>query len=151
MTGIDEENILLSLFAANQNVAKTVAKVTRDEFAALAENIGIETTVSPKHVVTDVIVRYARGLENSIGNKMESLYKIMDGKAEALEFLVQTDCSVLNTPLKDLNLKKNVLIAGIIRNRKPIIPTGNDCICSGDMVVVLAAGHRINDISDILK
>ncbi len=151
LTGIDEENILLSLFAGNQNVSKVVAKINRDEFAALAENIGIETTVSPKHVVTDVIVRYARGLENSIGNKMETLYKIMDGKAEALEFLVQTDCPILDTPLKQLQLKKNILIAGIIRNRKPIIPTGDDCICNGDMVIVLAAGHRVNDISDIIK
>lgn len=151
LTGIDEENILLSLFANSNDVPKVVSKINRDEFAAMAENIGIESIVSPKHVVTDVIVRYARGLENSIGNKMETLYKIMDGNAEALEFHVQQDCSILNIPLKDLQLKKNILIAGIVRNRKPIIPTGDDCIQVGDMVIVLAAGHRINDISDITK
>ena len=151
LTGIDEENILLSLFASSQNVSKVVAKINRDEFAALAEQIGIDSIVSPRHIIADVLVRYARALENSMGSKMETLYKIMDGKAEALEFRVQPDSEVIGITLKEMELKKNILIAGIIRARKPFIPTGDDAIQEGDMVVVLAAGHRINDISDILK
>ena len=96
-------------------------------------------------------MRYARGLQNSMGSKMETLYKLMDGKAEVLEFLIESDCKIADKPLKELNLKKNTLIAGIIRARKTIIPTGDDKILASDTVIVLAAGQRINDISDIIK
>ncbi|MBQ2136027.1 MAG: Trk system potassium transporter TrkA, partial [Clostridia bacterium] len=98
-----------------------------------------------------VLVRYARGLENSMGSKMETLYKIMEGKAEALEFRIRADSPIIGKPLKDVKLKKNILIAGISRGRRPIIPSGDDCINVGDMVIVIAAGHRINDITDIIK
>lgn len=150
MSGIDEQNILLSLFAASKNVPKVVAKVDREAFNSLADNIGIDSIVTPRNIVADVLVRYARGLENSMGSKMETLYKIMDGKAEALEFNIQADSPVVNIPLKELKTRQNVLIAGIIRGRRPIIPSGDDCINVGDMVIVIAAGHRINDISDII-
>ncbi|MBO5726096.1 MAG: Trk system potassium transporter TrkA [Clostridia bacterium] len=151
LTGIDEENILMSLFASSQNVPKVISKINRDEFGGLAEQIGIETIVSPRHIIADVLVRYARGLQNSMGSKMETLYKLMDGKAEVLEFLIEPDCEVADIPLKSIKLKKNVLIAGIIRARKTIIPSGDDKILAGDTVIVLAAGQRINDISDIIK
>ncbi|MBQ7106204.1 MAG: Trk system potassium transporter TrkA [Clostridia bacterium] len=151
LTGVDEENILMSLFASSQNVPKVISKINRDEFNALAEQIGIETIVSPRHIIADVLVRYARGLQNSMGSKMETLYKLMDGKAEVLEFLIESDCKIADKPLKELNLKKNTLIAGIIRARKTIIPTGDDKILASDTVIVLAAGQRINDISDIIK
>ena len=134
-----------------QNVKKVVAKIDRDEFSSLAEKIGIESHVSPRKIVADIIVRYARGLENSMGNKMETLYKIMDGKAEVMEFRVTSESDVTGITLKDITLKKNILIAGIVRNRKTIIPTGDDSIQVGDMVIVLAAGVRINDITDIIK
>ncbi len=151
LTGIDEENILLSLFASSQDVPKVVAKINRDEFGSLAEKIGIESIVSPRRIIADVLVRYARGLENSMGNKMETLYKIMDGKAEVLEFRIQSESPVTGIPLKDITLKSNILIAGIMRGRKTIIPSGDDRINVDDLVIVLAAGHRINDITDIIK
>lgn len=151
LTGFDEENILLSLFAASQNVPKVLAKINRDEFSGLADKIGIESIVSPRRVIADVLVRYARGLENSMGNKMETLYKIMDGKAEVMEFNIKQTSAVTDIPLKDITLKKNILIAGIVRGRRPIIPSGDDCIKVGDMVIIFAAGQRIEDISDIVK
>ena len=151
LTGIDEENILLSLFASSQNVPKVVAKINRNEFGSLAEKIGIESVVSPRRIIADVLVRYARGLQNSLGNKMETLYKIMDGKAEVLEFRIQSESPVTGIPLKDITLKPNVLIAGIMRGRKTIIPSGDDCINVDDLVIVLAEGHHINDITDIIK
>lgn len=151
MTGIDEENILLSLFASSQNVPKVVAKISRTEFGSLAEKIGIESVVSPRSIIADVLVRYARGLENSMGNKMETLYKIMNGGAELLEFQITTESKLTGVPLKDISLKSNVLIAGIVRGRKSILPSGDDVITVGDMVIVVAAGHRINDITDIIK
>ena len=81
---------------------------------------------------------------------METLYKLSDGKAEVLEFNVAPDFEYVNIPLKEMSLKKNVLIAGIVRDRKPIIPTGNDVIMSGDRVIVMAAGHIMDDLSDIM-
>ena len=86
-----------------------------------------------------------------MGSSIETLYQVMDGKAEALEFAVNGSSSLTGIPLKDLQLKKNILIAGIIRDRKTIIPTGTDQILSGDKVVVISASHRLAALADILK
>ena len=149
LTGMDEENILISFFATSQNVPKVISKVNRGELAYMAEKLGLDTIVSPRSVVLDIISRYARALENSLGSNVETLYKLMDGKAEALEFKVKDDFEHQNIPLRSLKLKKNIIVAGIIRNRKAIIPGGDDVILSGDHIVVLAAGHLMNDLSDI--
>lgn len=151
LTGSDEENILISIFASNQGVPKSISKVNRDELASMADKLGVDTIVSPRKIVSDLIVSYARALQNSLGSNVESLYKLMDGDAEALEFNVIADERITDVPLKDLTLKNNVLIAGIIRDRKTIIPGGNDVIKSGDKVVVIAAGHKMSDLSDILR
>ncbi len=151
LTGMDEENILISIFASTQNVPKVIAKVNRDELSVLAEKLGMDCIVSPKKVITDVLVRYARALQNSMGSNIETLYHLMDGKAEALEFNVSPDFAMLGVPLKELKLKPNTLIAGIIRNRTPLIPGGNDAILAGDRVIVVAADRRLQDLSDILK
>lgn len=151
LTGMDEENILISIFASTQNVPKVIAKVNRDELSALAEKLGMDCIVSPKKVITDVLIRYARALQNSMGSNIETLYHLMDGKAEALEFNVSPDFAMLGVPLKELKLKPSTLIAGIIRNRTPLIPGGNDVILAGDRVIVVAADHRLQDLSDILK
>ncbi len=150
LTGIDEENILISFFAKAQNVPKVISKVNRGELASMAEKLGLDTVVSPKNVVSDILSRYARALENSLGSNVETLYKLMDGKAEALEFIVKEDFMHKEIPLRAMKLKPNTLIAGIIRNRKAIIPGGDDVILAGDHVVVLVAGKQMNDLSDIL-
>lgn len=151
LTGMDEENILLSFFAASENVTKVVPKVNRPELAGIAENLGLDSIVSPKKVVSDILSRYARALQNSLGSRVETLYKLMDGKAEALEFNVSADFGHLDRPLRELELKDNILIAGIIRGRKTIIPSGSDSIQSGDKVIVLASGTRLQDLSDIIR
>ena len=152
LTGIDEENILLSLTANSHNVSKVISKVNRPTFATVAEKLGLDSVLTPKTLAANVIVRYARALENSIeSSQVETLYKLMDGKAELLEFIIKSENEATDIPLKELKLKKNVLIAGIIRKRRPFIPTGDDMILAGDRVVVLCSGHRMNDITDILK
>lgn len=150
LTGLDEENILLSFFAKTQKVPHVITKINRDEFKATAEAMGIDCFVSPRKTMSDVLVSYARALENTIGSKVETLYKIMDEKAEALEIIIDDDCEIIGIPLKELKFKKNTLIAGISRNRKTIIPSGDDVIQSGDKVVILATDIRVNDISDII-
>ncbi len=151
LTGMDEENILISIFASSQNVPKVIAKVNRDELAQLAEKLGMDCIVSPKKVITDVVVRYARALQNSMGSKVETLYHLMDGNVEALEFIVSHEFPKQGVPLREMQLKPNILIAGIIRDRESIIPDGNDCIFPNDRVVVVAAERRLQDLADILK
>ena len=150
LTGMDEENILISFYAAAQNVPKVISKVNRDEFMYLAEKIGLDCTISPKNIISDILVRYARALENSLGSNVETLYQIMDGKAEALEFNIVADSAVTEIPLKDMKLKPNTLIAGIMRGRRIIIPSGDDLILPEDKVVIITSGYKLNDISDIL-
>lgn len=151
LTGLDEENILLSFFAKMQNVPHVITKINRDEFRATAEAMGIDCFVSPRKTISDRLCSYARALDSTIGSKVETLYKIMDDKAEALEFIIDEDCELIGIPLKELKLKKNTLVAGISRNRRSIIPSGNDMIMSGDKVVVITSGLRVNDIADIAE
>ncbi|MBO7405138.1 MAG: NAD-binding protein, partial [Clostridia bacterium] len=153
LTGMDEENILLSIYAASQQVPKVISKISRDELGAMADKLGVESSISPRRIIADVLVQYARALENSRDSQVETLYKLMDGRAEALEFRVKQPVEGLTaTPLHVLGkaLKPNVLIAGILRGRKTIVPGGEDVILPGDRVIVLASGHRLADLSDIL-
>ena len=151
LTGIDEENILISSFAQSQNVPTVIAKVNRDELIPLSEHWGLDCIVSPKRLISDVLVKYARALQNSAESSVESLFKLMDDKVEALEFTVKADSKMKNIAFRDLKTKPNTLIAGILRDRKPIIPSGEDMLLPGDKVVVFAANQRINSLSDILK
>ncbi len=151
LTGMDEQNILISYFAQSQNVPKVITKVNRAEFVPLATGLGLDTIVSPRRTITDVILRYVRALKNSVGSNVEKLYKIMDGNAEALKFNVREDFKYIDTPLKDINFKSNILIAGILRNRKAMVPTGDTVILPGDKVIVISAGHTLYDLADIIK
>lgn len=152
LTGMDEENILISIFASTKKVPTVISKVNRNELANMAVKLGLDCIISPKRIVSDVVVRYARALENSRGSNVETLYNIMDDKAEVLEFNVKADFKQVNISLRDLTLKPNILIAGIIRDRKPIIPSGDDCIMKNDkVIVVVTSEQRLNDLSDIVK
>ncbi|MBQ7386239.1 MAG: Trk system potassium transporter TrkA [Ruminococcus sp.] len=151
LTGMDEQNILISYFAQSQNVPKVITKVNRPEFIPLATGMGLDTIVSPRRTITDVILRYVRAMKNSAGSNVEKLYKIMDGNAEALKFNVSEDFKYIDVPLKDISFKPNILIAGILRNRKAMVPTGDTVILPGDKVIVISAEHRLYDLADIIK
>ena len=150
LTGMDEENILISYYAASQEVPKVITKVNRSEFVPVANRMGLDTIVSPRRTITDVLVRYARALQNTVGSNVEKLYKIMDGGAEALMFNVHSEFKYTDIPLKDIKFKKNILIAGILRNRKAIVPSGLDVILPGDKVVVISTDHILYDLADII-
>ncbi|MBR5285743.1 MAG: Trk system potassium transporter TrkA [Clostridia bacterium] len=152
LTGMDELNILISIFAVSQNVPKVISKVNRNELAIMADKLGLDCIVSPKRTISYVLARYARALNNSqSSNSIETLYKLMDESVEALEFNVSKDFKGLKTPLKDMRLKPNIIIAGIVRGRKAIIPGGMDEIQAGDRVVVIASGNQVIDLDDILE
>ena len=150
-TNRDEENILISFYALSKKVSKVIAKVNRNELSLISENLGLETTFSPKNVVADTLVRYARAISNSEGSKVETLYSLFGGNAEALEFVVTSDFKYTDVPLKRLQTKDNVLIAGIIRQGQAMIPGGDDFIKCGDNVIVIAKGERFCNLSDIVK
>ena len=151
LTGMDEENILISFFAASQGVGKVIAKVNRPELGTIADKLGLDCIVSPRHIISGVLTQYVRALENSAGSSVETLYKLMDERAEALEFTVRPDFRHTQIPLKEMPLKKNILLAGILRGKKAIIPSGDDLLLPGDHVVVIAAGQRLQDLADIIR
>lgn len=151
LTGLDEQNILLAFFAAANEVHKVIPKVNRRELGVLAQRLGLDCIVSPRSTIADVLVQHARALENSMGSSVEKLYRLMDDGAEALEFKVKDDPRLVNIPLKTLQLKRQILVAGINRGREALIPTGDDVILPGDKVVVITAAGKLNDLSDILK
>ncbi len=153
LTGTDEENILMSYFASSQRVPVVITKVNRDEMLPLVGGLGLDYMISPKKAVADILVRYARALQNSAGSSVETLYKLMDGRVEALEFKVGEGLALLGIPLKELKpqMKPGILIAGIVRDRKTIIPSGDDKILSGDRVVMIAAGQQLGSLSDIMR
>lgn len=151
LTNRDEENILISFYALSKHVSKVIAKVNRNELSGISENLGLETIFSPKNIVADILVRYARAISNSIGSKVETLYSLFGGNAEALEFNVESDFEYTETPLKKLEIKSDVLLAGITRENIAFIPGGDDVIHAGDKVIVIAKGERLCNLSDILK
>ena len=151
LTGMDEENILISCFASSQNVPKVITKVNRKELASMATKLGLECVINPKNIVADIVSSYVRAIHNSLGSNVETLYKVMDGMAEAVEFNVQSDFKFINMTIKDMKIKSNILIAGILRGRKAIIPSVDDIFLPEDRVIVIAAGKQLNDLLDIFE
>ena len=151
LTGMDEENLLISYYALDRGVPKVIAKLNQDAYHELSEQLGVECTVSPKHITADVMLRYARALQNSVGSRVETLYSLMNGTVEALEFIVSSDFGYTNIPVKDLKLKPDILLAGIIRGDNNISPCGDDVILPDDRVIIIAAGRRLYDLSDVIE
>lgn len=152
LTGMDEENIIMGLFAKREGVHKIVAKVNEDSRAQMVDGMGLDSIVSAKTATADAIFSYVRARQNSLTSaNVESMYRLVDDRVEALEFVVKKESDYTNVPLKDLKIKTNNLIACIGRNRKIIIPSGNDCIQAGDTVVIITKSKRIQDIADILE
>lgn len=152
LTNIDEENIILSMYAATRTHGKVIAKVNRISFMEIITNSGIETVISPKYLTASQIIRYVRALRNSISySTMETLHRIVNNQVEALEFRVGERSRVTGKPLSKLDTKPDLLIATIVRRGKTIIPRGDDHIEKGDSVVVVSASRQIRELDDILR
>ncbi len=153
LTNIDEENILLSLYAKKHNSkAKIVTKVNRMMFDSIVEEIDIGTILHSRSVVADVVTATVRAMQNSKGrSKVETLVNILDGKAEALEFIIREPSEVTDVTLQDLKLKDNLVVACIRRRNNIMYPRGGNKIMVGDRVVVVTTHPGLNDITDILK
>ena len=151
LTGLDEENILLSLYANDVSNAKTVTKINRINFHSVINELNLGSIIYPRIITSDYILKYARSTYNSKDSNVETLYKLANGKAEALEFIIKADSAVAGIPLADLHFRKNTLICCIYRNGKVIIPSGQDIMMAGDSVLVVLSGYRISDIKEILE
>lgn len=151
LTNIDEENVLLSLYAKSVTKGKVVTKINRIEYGNVLGDLQLGTTIYPKNLTAEYILRFVRAKQNSLGSSIETMHFILDGKAEALEFRVKENSPISDKKLMELNLKENILIASINRDGKIIIPHGQDIILPGDTVVVVTLKEGFTDISDILR
>ena len=151
LTGMDEENIMLALYAAKVSSAKVVTKISRIEFEEVVEDLNLGSVVYPKNITAENIVRYVRALGNARGNNVETLYRLSDNRVEAMEFIVQPGASVTGKKLKDLRLKKNLLVCSINRRGRILTPTGQDSMEAGDVVVIVTPQKGIRDLSDIVR
>ena len=151
LTGRDEENLLMAMSARRAGVRKVLAKMTRPNYMELLQDTGLGSIISPKDIIANQITRYVRALANSEGMTVESLYKLLGGQVEALEFLATGPSDrLLHIPLKDLDLRSGVLLAAIVREGVTIIPGGLTTIEEGDHVLVIAQSMGLNDLTDIL-
>lgn len=151
LTEVDEENMIVSMFASKMNVKKTVTQIKSEELYGMLDELGINNNVSPKSIVANRILSYIRALANKRGSNVLTLYRLVDDKVEALEFYAKKQERFYDKPLKSLNIKENCLVAAIIRESEIIIPSGNDCIKLGDNVIVVTTHKNFDDISDIIE
>ena len=151
LTGIDEENMIISLFAKDSTNAKVVTKVSRENYIDLSSELGLDCVVSPKSLTMGNVLSYVRSLESTAGSEIESLYHLVGDQVEAIEFRVKERIpDLVGVPLKDVQLKKNILICAIIRKREIIIPDGSAVIELGDSVVIVSKEHHFSSMKDIL-
>lgn len=151
LTGIDEENIMLTLHARQLSNTKVITKINRINFSHVINNLDLGSVIYPKYITAEEIIAYVRAKKNSIGSSnIETLYHLFDHNAEAIEFKIWEDNNATNLPLMDLKIKKNMLVSCINRGGRIIIPRGTDMIKKGDTVVVITTETGIKDITDIL-
>ncbi len=150
LTGIDEENIIVSVYAAIKGVIKVVTKITRTSLKDILDSVGLESIISPKELTASIILRYVRALQNSVGSNIQTLHKLGADNVEALEFRVTKNVRLTNIALKNLSLKKNLLIASIIKRDRVVIPSGDDTLEPGDSVIVVTSNNTLRDLQDIL-
>ena len=151
LTGIDEENIILSMYANSLNVDKVVTKVNNARLAEMLAPMGIESVISPKEIAANRIISYVRAMTNATGSNVEMLYRLADNKVEALEFRVRESSRCIGVPLKDMPIKDDVLVGAIIRGGTCIIPGGDDVIKAHDSVIVVTTMNGLHELDNILK
>ena len=151
LTGDDGDNIITSLYARSCRVEKVVTKVNHEHFADILNDSGLDSIVSPKEIVALQLARYVRGLSDSAGSSVETLYRLVDGKVEVLEFQVLEESACVRVPLRELRLRENILISALIRGSRTILPNGSTVIMPGDHAIVVTAAGRLRSLDEILE
>ena len=150
LTGIDEENVIISLYAMSKGVEKVITKVDRSSVNDMVKKLGLDTVVSPREVIANHIIRFVRAHQADSGSGINTLYRLNDD-VEALEFTVGEDFSAKGVNLKDLQIKRNILVGGIVRGDEFVLPTGSSSLEIGDKVIVVTAIKNITELKQILK
>ena len=149
LTGLDETNMIVAIYGGNRGVRQIITKVSREENSNIANELALGSVINPRELCSNHIVRYVRAMENQVGAAV-SVHAIADGQAEAVEFLVDDATHNCGVPLKEMKLKKNVLMAAITHHGKTQIPAGDSFFQKGDSVVVVTSGRGIlRSINDI--
>lgn len=151
LTGIDEENILLSMFAASRKVPRNITKINRTNLLNMLRGMGLQSIITPADISTTNIVRLVRAISNSEGSQVEALYRLKASSAEVLQFIVQEGAQSTGRPIRTLPIKRDTLIVAIVRGPKLLIPTGDDMLLAGDHVLVVTPGGEFDDLDDILE
>ena len=149
-TDMDEENIILSLYAKEKVSSKVVTKINHLEFNDVIHSLNLDSLIYPKHITAEYILQYVRAMKNSIGSNVETLYKLMEDRVEALEFIVNQNCRMIGIRLQDMKTRPNLLVAAINRQGKVIIPGGQDSFEAGDSVIIVTTETGLQDIHEIL-
>ena len=150
LTGIDEENIMLTLYAKQVSQAKVITKINRINFNEVIDSLDLGSVIYPKYITAEAIIAYVRARNASKDSNVETLYHLFNHRVEAIEFKVQDESAATNIPFKDIHLKKDLLVAFIARKGSVLIPTGNDSIQVGDSVMIVTTHTGFNDLTDIL-
>lgn len=151
LTGIDEENVMLTLFASRVSKAKVITKIDRINFKSVISSLNLGSVIYPRYITSEAIIAYVRAKKDSMGSNIETLYHMFDHRVEAIEFRAETNSKVLDIPLRDLPIREGILIACINRKGKIIIPSGQDCIRRGDTVIIVSRHAGFDELNNILR
>jgi len=147
----DEENLMTGMYASDQGVKRIIAKNSRSAYADLLSKIGLDAIVSPKTITCATILRYVRARENSQGTQIEKLYRLLNGEAEAIEFVAREGDDYIGIPLKDLKTPSNALVSVIVHQNRIIVPFGKDHIEAGDHVVIITLNSGYSDLNEVIR
>lgn len=151
LTDIDEENLIVSMYASKCGVQKVITKINRTEYLSLAEDIKIDSVISPKQITAYQIIQYVRAMQNTIGSQVSALVRVANERAEVLEFVAAENTWHQNEPLSTIPLKKGLVIAAIVRMDKLIVPYGNTHFEKGDSIIIVTMNHNFTDMNDIFE
>lgn len=150
LTDNDEENVMVSMFAAAKGVSHVIPKVNRVELGFIFEKLGLRNAITPKNITANHIVSYVRAMQNSLGSNVESLLKIKDERIEILEFRVRQNCRLIGRPIMEIGFKPGILIAYVTHHGEPKVADGQTKVALGDTVIVISKRKGLSDINDIL-
>ena len=150
LTNIDEENLILSMYISHLGVPQVITKVDHTQFGTMLMNFGVDRVISPKRLCAGEIIRYVRAMQNSEGSSVLAMHHLIDGRVDALEFAVTERTRHLGKALREIPFKPNILVTGINKNGKILVPNGNDTLEAGDSVVLVTTSERvILDLNDV--
>lgn len=136
-TGFDEENLFMSLRAKQLGVSKVIAKISRQSYVHIIEKLGIDVAINPVNIIASDILKYIRG------GRVISVSLLLDGQAEVTEIIASKNASIVDRPLKDLNLPKGIIIGAIVHKNKVRVPNGDSTIQSGDRIIVFSLLSKV--------